>query len=50
LIGRLSGQHRGRLRELGLTTKPSNSVVRANPIGSAREEGRDRWAGKLRIT
>jgi phage terminase small subunit len=32
LVGLLSGQHRGRLRELGLTTRPHLSVVKSNPV------------------
>jgi hypothetical protein len=35
LIGLLSGQHRGRLRELGLTLQPSRSVMRTNAVPPA---------------
>jgi phage terminase small subunit len=48
LIGLLSGQHRGRLRELGLTTMPSRTMSRANPAGSARDE-QSKWTGTLKV-
>ena len=48
LIGLLSGQHRGRLRELGLTTQPCRSVVRT-PLGSERDTKASKWAGNLKI-
>lgn len=48
LIGLLTTHHRGRLRELGLTTAPNRSVVRSTPKGSEREE-KSKWAGNLKI-
>jgi phage terminase small subunit len=49
LVAILSGQHRGRLRELGLTTQPCRSAVRANPIGSERDRSPSPWDGKLKV-
>lgn len=37
LVGLLSGQHRGRLRELGLTLQPSRSMVRTNAVPAERD-------------
>jgi phage terminase small subunit len=50
LIGLLDGKHRGRLRDLGLTTQPCRSVVRANPTGSAYDDEPGPWAKKLKVS
>jgi phage terminase small subunit len=49
LVGFLTTQRRYLLRELGLTTQPCRSVVRANPVGSERDD-KDRWSGRLKVS
>jgi phage terminase small subunit len=47
LMNLLTTQHRGLLRELGLTSQPSRLVFRATPATTGEVE--DKWAGKLKI-
>jgi phage terminase small subunit len=49
LVGLLTTQRRGLLRELGLTTQPCRSVVKANPVGSERDE-KNPWEGRLKVS
>jgi phage terminase small subunit len=48
----LTTQRQALLRGLGLTTQPCRSVVKANPIGSQRDEepNPSPWAGKLKVS
>ena len=45
----LTAQRHILLRSLGLTTVPSGSVVKANPIGSAHDES-GQWQNKLKVS
>lgn len=47
LVGLFTSQRRGLLRELGLTTAPNRSVVRANPVPAEKDD--DPVAGKIRL-
>jgi hypothetical protein len=49
MVGALTTQRRGLLRELGLTLQPSRSVVRGNPAGSERDSMASKWAGKMKV-
>lgn len=48
-VNMLTTQHRGLLRELGLTSQPSRTVFRAKPKGSERDD-QSPWAGKLKVS
>lgn len=47
LLSMLTSQHRGLLRELGLTSQPSKVVFRATP--ATPEASDEKWSGKLKI-
>lgn len=50
IVGALTTQRRGLLRELGLTLQPSRSVVHTKVTGSERDEKPSVWKGKLKIS
>jgi phage terminase small subunit len=50
LIGLLGTQHRGRLRELGLTVNPKRPILKSGPAGSKRDEAKSPWASKLKVS
>ena len=49
MVTALTAQRRGLLREPGLTTSPSRSVIRT-PQGSERDPNKSRWTGRLKIS
>ncbi len=47
---KLTTQHRGLLRDLGLTSQPSRTIFRGKPAGSERDNNESPWVGKLKVS